>query len=87
MSINELAITLEDAARSALGEAGALEACRRHPAVTIRRHDEAAERRAYAIATNRLKAKGEMFLREELMDAIKEELDMAADGACPACGD
>lgn len=26
-----------------------------------------------------------MWMREDLMSAIKDELDMAADGECPAC--
>ena len=26
-----------------------------------------------------------MWMREEVMEAVKDELDMAADGECPEC--
>ena len=86
MSINDLVDELEAAARSALFEAGAVKACPLHPEVTIRLGDDDAERRAYAIATNKLKSDGTMWLREELMPVIKNELDMSADEECPQCG-
>lgn len=86
MSVNDLAQELEDAAKEAIFTVKAVEACRFHPEVTIRLGDYEAERRAYAIATNRLKSNETMFLREELMSAIQNELDMAADDECPACG-
>ncbi len=85
MSVNDLAQELEDAAKEAIFTAKAVEACRFHPEVTVRLGDDEAERRAYAIATNRLKKNGTMFLREDLMSTIQNEMDMAADGECPAC--
>ena len=87
MSINELASELEVAAWSALQKAGAIKACNFHPDVTIRLGDDDAERKAYAIATNTLKRDGTIWLRAELMPAIKQQLDMAADGECPACAE
>ena len=45
-----------------------------------------AERRAYAVAINRFKAGKLEGEREEILDAIKEVLDQAADGECPECG-
>ena len=85
MSINDVAQELADAARYALESAKAIEVCEFHKEVTIRRHDPDAERHAYAHATASLKANNTMFLREDLMAAIKQELDMAADDGCPAC--
>ncbi|WP_395001356.1 hypothetical protein [Sphingomonas sp.] len=85
MSISDYADELSDAARSALLKSGALEVCAAHPSVTVRLGDEDAERHAYAIATNTLKGDGEAWRREDLMPAIKDELDTAADGECPAC--
>jgi hypothetical protein len=41
------------------------------------------EHHAYALAT--IKSDGTMWMREDLMHAIKDELDMAADGECPQC--
>lgn len=85
MSVDGYAMELDDAARAALAKAGAIEGCSRHPDVTIRLWDDDAERKAYAIATNSLKREGTMWQREDLMDAIKDVLDMAADGECPGC--
>jgi hypothetical protein len=44
-----------------------------------------AERHAYAFATSILKSDGSMWMGEDLMPAIKNELDMAASGDCPEC--
>jgi hypothetical protein len=84
MSINEYCDSLELAAHYALAKAKAIDVCRRHD-VTIRLGDENAERHAYALATTILKSDGTMWMREDLMPAIKHVLDMAADGECPAC--
>lgn len=85
MSINDYVDDLEDAAHYALARAGAIRPCSLHPEVTIRAGDEDAERHAYALATTILKSDGSMWMREDLMPAIKDELDMAADGECPEC--
>jgi len=87
MSINNLVDELEAAARSALVKAGAIKSCPFHSDVTIRVGDPDAEKRAYAIATNTLKSDGKMWLREDLMPAIKKELDLCADEECPRCAD
>jgi hypothetical protein len=84
MSINDYVEELEGAARSALGKAGAIKFCSAH-GVTIRVGDDDAERHAYALATTILKRDGKAWTREDLMPAIKDELDMAADGECPHC--
>ncbi len=85
MSINNYVDDLEDAAHYAAVKAGAIEVCRFHPDVTIRVGDPDAERHAYALATTILKSDGTMWMREDLMPAIKDVLDMAADGECPQC--
>lgn len=85
MSVNDYVDTLESAARFAVGKTGAITVCQFHPEATIRVGDDDAERHAYALATTLIKSDGTMWMREDLMSAIKDELDMAADGECPAC--
>ncbi|WP_316227765.1 hypothetical protein [Bradyrhizobium sp. SZCCHNR3015] len=85
MSINDYAEDLESAARQALAEAKAIKVCPFHSDVTIRVGDDDAERHAYALATTILKRDGNMEMREELMEAIKDQLEMAADEECPQC--
>jgi hypothetical protein len=84
MSLNDYVDDREGAARYALAKAKAIEVCPFHPEVTIRVGDDDAERHAYALATTILKSDGTMWMREDLMPALKEQLDMAADGECPA---
>ncbi len=86
MSINDYADNLESVARYALGTSGAIEVCKQHPDVTISVGNLDAERHAYAIATQTLKRDGTMWMREDVMSAVKHELDMAADDGCPVCG-
>lgn len=86
MSINDYADSVELAALQALFKTGALKTCQLHSDVTINVGDPDAERHAYATATNTLKRDGTMFMREDVMDAIKDALGMAADGECPVCG-
>ena len=85
MSTNDYIDDLEAAARYALAKAKAIDICPLHPDVTIRLGNPDAERHAYALAATILKSDGTMWMREDLMPAIKDELDMAADGECPAC--
>ena len=85
MSINDYIDEVEQAARFALAKTGAIKACPFHSEVTIRVGDDDAERHAYALATTILKSDGTMWMREDVMPAIKDELDMAADGECPQC--
>jgi hypothetical protein len=85
MSVNDLADDVELVARAALAKAKAIEVCPFHSDVTIRVGNDDAERHAYALATTTLKSNGTMWLREEVMPAIKDQLDMAADGECPEC--
>ncbi len=86
MSINDYFDEVDGAARYALARAKAIEVCQIHD-VTIRLGDTDAERHAYALATTILKSDGTMWMREDLMPAIKNELDMAADGECPVCAE
>lgn len=85
MSINNYYDSVEDVARVALLESGAVEVCSFHPDVTVRIGDDDAERRAYAIATNLLKREGEYWMREDVMPAIADQLVWAADDECPQC--
>jgi hypothetical protein len=85
MSVNDLADDVELVARAALAKAKAIEVCPFHSDVTIRVGNDDAERHAYALATTTLMSNGTMWLREEVMPAIKDQLDMAADGECPEC--
>ena len=85
MSINEYFDSVEDAARFAAIKTGAIKVCRFHPDVTIRVGNPDAERHAYALATTILKGDGTMWMREDVMPAIKDELEMAADDECPRC--
>lgn len=85
MSVTDLVDELCGAARSAVLRAKAVKPCPAHKHILVRVGDPDAERRAYALATATLKREGRMFLREDLMPAIKDELDMAADGECPEC--
>jgi len=85
MSINDYCDDLESASRYALAKTGAITVCPLHSDVTIRVGDDDAERHAYALATTILKSDGTMWMREDLMPAIQNALDMAADGECPAC--
>ncbi|TGD42243.1 hypothetical protein EEB11_14855 [Pseudotabrizicola sediminis] len=85
MSINDYVDDLEGAARFAAAKAGAIEICAAHSDVTIRVGDADAERHAYALATTILKRDGTAWMREDLMPAIADLLDMAADGECPQC--
>lgn len=87
MDLVEHGNALEEAAIAALLEAKAIEYCPAHGDVWMRLGDEDAESRAYAIATNRWKSGDLICEREELMDAIKEVLDQAADDECPECGE
>lgn len=84
MSINNLVDSIEDAARKALFQTKAIRVCSFHTDAVISNQDSDAEKHAYAIATNDLKVAGEMFLREDVMAAIKHELDMA-DDECHQC--
>lgn len=85
MSIDQYFASIEDAARYAVGSTGAIKVCEFHPEVSLRAGDQEAERHAYALATTILKREGNMFMRDDLMSAIKGELDNAVDGECPTC--
>lgn len=85
MSINDLDDELEGLARAAIARTKAAHVCPFHEDILIRRGDPDAEKHAYALATNGLKRDGTMYLREDLMSAIKMVLDMAADDECPEC--
>lgn len=85
MSINDYVDDLESAARYALVKANAIRVCPFHGEVTIRVGDPDAERHAYALANTIMKSDGKTWMRDDLLPAIKDELDMAADGECPIC--
>jgi hypothetical protein len=85
MSMPNYIDDLESAARFVLAKAGAIKGCPVHSGVTIRVGEKDAERHAYALATSILKSDGSMWTGEDLLPAIKNELDMAANGDCPEC--
>jgi hypothetical protein len=60
--------------------------CPFHSEVTIKVGAEDAEKHASTLATTILKSKDQMYVREDVMAAIKDELGMAAeDDECPQC--
>lgn len=83
MGHNDHMMTEDDLAGICI-EAGALKVCPAHPHVVVNQGDPEAERRAYAIATNRWKAGGLIEDRPDVMEGIKHALEMAAD-ECPEC--
>ena len=86
MSINNYVDDIEAIAQTALAQTKALKVCPFHKEVTIRIGDTDAERHAYAIATNMMKKEDTLWMRDDVLESIKYELDMAADGECPRCG-
>lgn len=82
---NSYSMELEEAAMAAALRAKAVYFCRVHGDVWIRAGDPEAERHAYALATNMWKADDPVSERTDLMEAVKDVLDQAADGECPAC--
>jgi hypothetical protein len=70
------------AAREAVLAAGAVKRCPQHPDILVRTGGGRAEHYAYALATAALKREGAMAWRQEVLDAIKAELDAARD-RCP----
>lgn len=85
MSINDLHDTVNDLARRAIFQSKAIYTCPAHPEVTLTADDHIAENLAYAIATNYLKNEfGNLELRNEVLAAIKNEIDMA-DYECTHC--
>ena len=85
MSISDYHDSVESAARYAVTKTGAVIACPAHPGVSIRTGDDGAERHAYALATNVMKSDGTVWMRDDILPAIKDELDLAADDECPEC--
>lgn len=83
MGYNDHITTENDFAAIAI-EAKAIETCPVHPDVTIDQGDPEANRRAYAIATNRWKKGDLLGTREEIMAGIKDAIESSAD-ECPAC--
>jgi hypothetical protein len=73
------------AAHEAVITAGAIMPCPRHPNSMLRTKSEHAEHYAYALATTALKREGAMNWRQDILDAIKAELEVAASGPCPEC--
>lgn len=65
-------------------EAGAISPCPLHDDIMLDQCDDEANRRAYAIATNRWKADELFGARENIMEGIKAAIsDSAFD--CPRC--
>lgn len=86
MSIKHYAQDLEEAATTFALRAKAIAPCQWHDDVLVNQGDEDANRRAYAIATNACKSGDFTGDRADLMDAIKDAIDMSADD-CGRCQD
>ena len=84
MSINSYVDNVEDAAQSAALKSGAVVSCEFHPDVMIRVGDDDAERHAYALATNMVKA-DQGLDRKDVIEAVNDFLGQCADDECPAC--
>lgn len=84
MSIKHYAQELEEAALVYAIKARAIVPCPWHEDVLINQGDPDADRLAYAIATNACKAGEFGGDRADLMDAIKNAIDMSAD-ECGRC--
>jgi hypothetical protein len=84
MSIDDLVDELEEDARAALLDTGAIRACGHHK-VTIRIGNSEAERRARTLAANALTEDGTVFSPEKLASYIESVLQQSADGECPEC--
>ena len=84
MSVKELDYELEEDARAALLDTGAIWSCGHHR-VTIRTGDSDAERRALTLASNALTDDGTLFSPEKLASCIESVLKQSADGECPEC--
>ena len=75
----------DDLHQTALGiavEAGAIKECEYHSGTYLSCDDQEANKKAYAIGTNKVGKLG--FERKELMDAIKSAIDDAGD-ECYSC--
>lgn len=65
-------------------QAGAIKECENHPGTFLTLDDTDAEKKAYAMATNKIKNGEISCKREELMDAIKSAITDAGD-ECYSC--
>jgi hypothetical protein len=87
VTLNNQVVTLEGVARHALAKAGAIEICPRHSDVVIRVGSDEKERCAHALALSLLPETEAEWTEEELMLAIKDDLERACIDACPMCAD
>jgi hypothetical protein len=84
MSIKAQNDELEEDARAALLDTGAVRMCDLHK-VTVRLGDKSAERRAHTLAANALTEDGTAFSDDDLVSCLRGVLERAADGECPYC--
>jgi hypothetical protein len=85
LSLNNQVSTLEGVARHALVKASAIEICPRHSDVFIRIGSVEKERHAHALALSRLPETEAEWTEEDLVLAMKGDLERAAVGDCPIC--
>lgn len=86
MSVNDQADREEAIALQAAFAAKAIKTCLFHDAVILRIGDPDAEKLAYAIATNKMKAEGTLeFERESVLESVKDVIENA-DDECAQCG-
>jgi hypothetical protein len=79
-----MAADLRGIANSICRKAGATETCPFHEGISIDRWDEDAKRHAYAMATSMVELGEIDTSREEMVAAIKAELDESYE-TCPHC--
>jgi hypothetical protein len=87
MSLNNQTATLEGAARHALAKAGAIEICPRHSDVIIRVGSEEKERHAHALVLSTLLEASVEWTEDDLVLAMKDDLERAAVEKCPICAE
>jgi hypothetical protein len=86
MSIKHYTQDLEETALVIAIKAKAVAACEWHEDVLVNQGDPDADRHAYALATNACKSGEFAGQRQDLLDAVKDVIDMSAD-ECGRCED
>jgi hypothetical protein len=75
---------ITETARMSLLKAKAASTCKLRPDILILSSDTGAQNRAYRIAINTLAYHDRMFLEEQIIDAVGQELDSAGN-QCVQC--
>lgn len=86
MSIKHYVQDCEEMALTVALKAGAIKTCPYHEDYVVNQYDPDADRHAYALATNAVKSGDFGGDRGDLLNAVKNVIDMSADecGGCEA---